>query len=100
MSITKHTLAIIVFLFWIFLSFLMVYIGEFQVEHGLTEEYYVDNVSGEMLNASSVRGVSFYSFSDLFIIGISGLPVWLDFLVFTPLTLLTIWLIAVFVRGD
>lgn len=98
--VSKHGLAIFLIIVWLFLPVFVYYIGEYAVSQGLTNPNYISDINTRGLNISQYQDINFYSGTDIFIIGIQNIPLWLDALVMTPLIVMTGWLIAAFIRGD
>lgn len=99
--ITKHTLLIFVVMFWLALPVMIYYIGDFASQNNLSQPNYISGSTGNVLNISDyATGISIFSFVDIFVIGIQNVPFIITSLVITPMGIFTVWLVAVFIRGD
>lgn len=102
LSLSKHALGIFLLVVWLILPTFIYFIGHFALYYDLDDPNFMSgdvdqillNTSEVVVNPSVLTGVEMYA------VGIQNIPSWIYALFITPLVGMTIYFVAVYIRGD
>lgn len=102
LSLSKHALGIFLLIVWLILPTFIYFVGHFALYYDLDDPNFLSgDVDALLMNTSEVViNPSIVTGSEMYMVGIQNIPLWIYWLFISPLVIMTIYFIAVYVRGD